>query len=399
MRRQNAWVRSAASLLVGLAVFPSLVHGAEPAKPGGAAFSGEVWTMPGYDSNVYQAPGEPYTDYFADFYPEVNPQARSGQFLDLALDLRYQRPMGENDGLEARYDFNGRKHLAEELSAADVNSHKLQLGWSHMGGRDSQTDLGLYLKKRQQAYVDHDLGGVKLIDGTDVSNRYNYLGRGLVAKYGTSAGEMDWKVSAELETRDYEDPVVVSQYDQSRRGVQGDVRWKLSAPLSLRVNLGVARVDYDDRPAKNEKGEAFSSHPRLSYTYQELGGTLRNRFSNGLIGYMDLTRTNRMDDYVHYNDYTEDQAKLRIRLKGGKDLRIRLVLQVWRRDYPNAYAFDNPYKGPLEYTGTKVGAKGNWELNRQFELMSQVDYTDQNSTDLRYQYQQFQVMAGVGYKF
>ena len=76
-------------------------------------------------------------------------------------------------------------------------------------------------------------------------------------------------------------------------------------------------------------------------------------------------------------------------------MKLQAWFTYWDRDYPNAFAFDVSGQPQKTYDGIEARVKGDFALDKQWGLWAEYKYWDQNSTDLRYDYDRYQVMAGV----
>ena len=86
-------------------------------------------------------------------------------------------------------------------------------------------------------------------------------------------------------------------------------------------------------------------------------------------------------------------------LYGTGAIKTRLVLERWTRDYPNAYAFDVATRGEKTYNGSNLKFKADWEKSANSSLWAEVIVNIQNSTDLRYDYDRNQIMAGMSWTY
>lgn len=358
----------------------------------------------GYDSNVYEAPDAPYTDYAAIGGPvTVTPVKHSGLFLPVDFTAKYTGILDPKVRFLAEYDFSLVKYVKSENNNADHWRHKIKAGIEYLikrtDGRKDTLYIGPYYIKHKENYYDHDTGDNKVTTaGEDVADRFSYDAMGFEAEFKKHTTTVKFGVNARYETRDYEDPVVVSQYDYSRKTVGGDVTFPIIDPMDLKLSYEWSSVDYDDRHARNESGQLFASAPLLQYTYNVYGVSLRNRLGKDLVVYLDYDRTDRTDEHVAYNDYQKDEYALRIIYTGIKDTRLRAKIATWTRDYPNAFAFDEAGQAKKEYDGTDVTLKGEHKLTKAWGIWAEYKYVDQGSTDLRYDYSKNQALVGVSWE-
>ena len=363
----------------------------------------------GFDSNIYNAPSRPYRDYYDLGYPQISPLIYSGKFLSAMLNGAYVLPFNGGFHLDTKFKYEGRYYLAERYQNANV-----QMGKGHLGARldlgkregrpAGKFYLGGFAGRHRENYVDNDTGmATVLIDpvtlsSMSLSNRYNYTSQGAMLEYRQQFTAWDMQLMMETEVRDYEDPMIVSQYDHHSRTVIAALNCCSGATVEGGMHLRGIAQDYSDRPARDRQGNALNANARLSYRKRQGGFVMALHPFRGLTVYTNVDREYTEDMFMNYNDSVRDVARFRIRWRPARGWLTRTVFRVWREDYPNAFAFDNPLKGPKRYNGTDFTFK----LAREWKsltLYALADFTDQNSTDLRYQYQRWLWIGGGEWTF
>lgn len=371
-------------------------------RAGDFEFKAEV--LAGYDSNVFKAPGEAYVDYGKLGYPSIQPSTQGGTFRSLDFEPKYGFDLGGGHSIAGEYLFYGLGHTKPSQQIADVYSHLYGVAYekSIKGKKrspQSKIRAGIFKGFKQESYLDRDTGMPATSGTADVSNRYNYKVDLVEAAYELKLRPMKYRVKGSWESRDYENPGAVSEYDYMGRSLEGRIDWKYSKTGSVKFKYGQSVNDYSDRPARNLEGSALKNNPRLNYRFMDYKLTFRNRPSRNFTGFVDLERENREDTHLGYNDYVRNKIKLRTRYKVNDRLRVRTVLSRWIRDYPNAFAYDNPYKGRKKYYQTEFVVKLEFEKSKQFSYLFEINHVDQNTTDLRYQYERTRIMGGIAYTF
>ncbi|MFQ5465754.1 MAG: hypothetical protein ACE5EI_07490 [Thermodesulfobacteriota bacterium] len=356
----------------------------------------------GYDSNAYLAPDVSYVDLAATGTPTVSPRKQSGIFIPLGLDIDYRYAMSPTSDIIMAYDFYGRAYLDADLDNANEYKNKVRVGpeftLSGEGRRRSTLYFGAFGRFNNEVYFDRDDGLKKSSStGVDISSRYNFAGIGGEAEYRNRLHKVRYKVFARFEFRDYEDPVVVSQYDHTYYAIGGKLNFKLADPTKLFLGYKYFVRDYDDRPSRDATGTALTSNPRLEYAYHDFDITLRHRFGKKLVSYLDYSFTLRDDRFVGYNDYSKHKFRVRGIYKASHRLRLRATADIWVRDYDNAFAFDDPTGGGKRYDGLGIDLKGEYAITGRLKAWVDVEYDNQNSTDKRYDYDRSQTMAGLSY--
>lgn len=396
-------------LLMGMA--SPHVYAAEtstkPVAKKDAVESGLSWTANvglGFDSNIYRAPSGSYVDYAPATPVAITPDEQSGFYVPLGLKGEYRHVQNDSNVLLTRYRFSGDLYVDSDYSNANNFSHKLRLGnestiKKNKNGADT-VYVGLLVSSVRDQYVDRDSG----LDQTagaavDVSDRYSYKGAGLEAAYKSSTGKAKYSVKFKLINRDYDDPVVISQYDNTYMSLGGDIQFRLSKPSKLKLGFRHYTYDYDERPSRNAQGRLFASNPARKYTYDQFSIAYAYRINKKWRSYAEYVKRQRSDDYVGYHDYDADKIRLRIKYRHNKKLQMKLALTSWQRDYPNAFAFDRQAQGALDYDGVIVAFDSEYRMDKHKSLVAELNWRDDNSSDLRYEYQRTKLQVGMKWKY
>lgn len=354
----------------------------------------------GFDSNAYRTPSDPYVDFAPTIPVAITPNVQSGFFVPLEGDVKYHGRHGrQRIGFIAEYGINADIYPGSELENATTFSHSLRAGAELLLGRSGRKHNTLsllpFIKQHHQTYSDRDDGLEKTssVSGTDISERYSYIARGLDAELRIETPVVPFKIWAEAANLDYEDPVVVDQYDHRYTAVGAEAEIPFGRYVDLIPNLEHQVRDYDERRALDLNGNLITGTTR-EYLYDIAGLSLRTRFSRNWSMYLDYRRTEREDSYLGYYDYSENKFGMRVRFSNDP-FSMRLALSKLNRDYPNAFAFDNPTQPRLEYQTLEVKAQGEYKITRQFGVWLEGKYFDQETTDSRYLYDRYQLMLGV----
>lgn len=354
----------------------------------------------GFDSNAYRTPSDPYVDYAPTVPVAITPNVRSGFFIPLEGEVHYQGRHGKQRlGFVAEYGVNADIYPGSDLENATAFSQALRAGAEILLGRSGRRHNTLsllpYIMQHHQIYSDRDDGLEKTFGtaGTDISERYSYVARGLEAQLRIETPVVPFKIWAEAADRDYEDPVVVDQYDQRYTAVGAEAEIPFGKYVDLTPSLERQVKDYKERRALDLNGNLIAGTTR-EYLYDIVGLSLRTRFSRNWSMYLDYRRTEREDSYVGYYNYSEDKFGVRLRFNNDP-FSVRLALSMLNRDYPNAFAFNNPAQPRLEYQTLEFKAKGEYKLAKQLGLWLEGKYWDQDTTDSRYIYDRYQLMLGM----
>jgi hypothetical protein len=168
--------------------------------------------------------------------------------------------------------------------------------------------------------------------------------------------------------------------------LKGGTKINLSATHSIR--------DYSDRHARSANGIYSNANPLLKYTHDDLGLSLRDRISQAWLYYVDYDYSQRADGYVNYNDYKSHRIGGRVLYEQGQ-LKGRVSLHHWKRDYRNAFAYDVTGQPRKNYNGNDLRVKVEFAPTRQLSYWTEAIIETQDSSDKRYAYDRKQLMAGV----
>lgn len=357
----------------------------------------------GYDSNAFLTPDRSYVDYGTAGNPVVYPNKKSGAFIPVGLEAIYLMPAPNRITYIANYKFDGDFYLESDLDNANAYDHDFKLGPEISLGKPGEGGGPLFVGVRagyhKKIYYDRDEGINKVSGTTDISDRYTYTNLGLEGTYEGDYGKAGYDVFGFFETRDYEDPVVVSQYDHDYYALGGNLHYNVAPRTKLSGGYKYSVRDYDDRRARDLNANIFASNQLLRYIYHTLDLTARQRVTEKLVGYLDYTRETRSDEFVGYNDYLLNRYRVRAIYTPTEDLRLRVAASYWTRDYDRAFAFDNPVAGAKEYDGRSLDAKAEYSYTKTLKLWAELNYDKQNTTDKRYEYDRYLTQAGASVEF
>lgn len=359
----------------------------------------------GYDSNVYMSPHESYIDYTLLTPVKVDPVVEDGFYLSYYLRLDYLKELDKNKRALAQVRMRGSRYLDPGNQDADNYNNKISAGVEYVLARDRKLEntlyVGPYAAFDKEVYFDRDDGQVKkaLTNSADVSGSYNYRVLGVEAEYSSRATKHQYFLFGFFERRDYMDPKDVSENDHLYYGAEAEV--DLRAAKSTRLDLSCAYFvrDYDDKHTYNLNGVYSSNNPLLTYTYYKAGASLRHRLSSVMLVYLDYVLLVREDNYVGYGDYIKNLFRLRTIYDLDNEIRARLTLAIWDKTYDSAFAFDDPTQEKKEFSGYQASLKVEKLLNDNLSVRTEFDYESQDSTDERYIYDRYTLMAGLRYEY
>lgn len=406
----------------------------------------------GYDSNIYRAPSESYINYAdpcdavapgiepncvdsADGllnnnavpdnanngYMLIEPEVQSGAFIPAKFELDFVHPTSKKNFLVIDYKAKGDFYLDSNYTNANSYGHKFRFGdqFVYLTKHTDQHSfyIGGLLEYKKRLYLDRDSGDEQESSrGVDISERYTYNAVGLEGKLKGRTGALRYEVNAKLQERDYEDPVAVDQYDYSYVLLGGKVKYKFARSSKITLVYDYFTYDYDERRSRNTDGDLrtevtpgnFVPNPPREYEYNRFKVTLRQRLVKGWLVYLDYENKTRTDLYQGYDDYTKDLFKVRVHYQLNKNSKIKLSYASWERDYPNGFAFDNneidlsdigDTNIKKEYDGTEITLSWESKLKKNNAIILDFEYDDENSTDLRYDYDRYKVFVAYQWRY
>lgn len=395
-------------LLLGMGLLPPTAR----AQEGGIEYT--VKSGVGYNSNIYKVDTEPFIDYAAldPFAPPLpalqyfqrTPTVESGFFVPLEFKAEYKGSQNNFRQFVAAYRLDSETYLNGDYRNADNSLHKISAGMAKTSPRQdnplSEFYYGAFLSQKKQNYLNGYDGANKTnLAGQDVSKRYHYQGLGIEGEYKGYASVFEYTLGGVYESRDYASITSPSEYDNVSLKFMGDLGMDIGEDTKVTLKVTDTDVRYSDRPSYNLTGSVFPSHPRLHYHYFETDLILRQDFSKAWRVFLDYNQKTREDLWVGYNSYTRGRIRGRVLYRPSDDLRVRLDLRRWKREYPNAFAYENKVAPKKFYEGGSVKLKADWNLDKSRTLSSEVHRTVQHSTDKRDEYVRDVVMASLEWRF
>lgn len=370
--------------------------------PAASAANSTPWSLEtglGFDSNVYRSNDSSYIDYATAGNPVVNPDVQSGFYIPLKVNVHITDEKESSARLNTDYRLIAEKYLDSALSNADSYFHRLTAGRIFSDKTEASPDGGVLhgeftLDLRRQTYVDRDDGLDKTTTGgNDVANRYNYIAYGVDLVYDNRIQSWPYTINGGYKIYDYSDPTAMSQLDQDRFNLAIASEYTINNTTKFKYGYEYSTRSYADRHAIGSNGVTTTANPLREYQYHSIDLSLRHRISASWISYADYSYTQRSDDYVGYNDYGFNEIKWRNIYKTPNS-RTRIVLSYYEIDYPNAYAFENSTQANKTADRLRLLVNSEFTLNTQ-RWWAEVEVTDKNTNDLRYQYDRYQISAGI----
>ncbi|MDH5327597.1 MAG: hypothetical protein OEZ68_01655 [Gammaproteobacteria bacterium] len=381
-----------------LAVLVSPVYGADDGEDS-APNGWEAKAALAFDSNIYRAPSDPYFDVAAG--APVDPKVQSGLFLPVRLRGKLDHSTNEDNRLQGSVLLLKDLYLDSKYRNADNTKFLMKFGNEHIISRKRSLDKKFYVGFKYvnniDSYVDRDTGDEKLVGTTDISQRYRYTQSGINFDYKSRTTSPQYSFDMDLYNRKYEKIAGIKEYDYGYFNMGGEVKFRMARSSKLGMSYHYYTISYDELSARD--ANAAYVNVLREFRYHDIGVHLRQRLSKAMVLHLDYQYKLRQDPYQGYYDYTKN--KLRTRLKYEIDPRqmLKLDFAVWHRDYPNAFAYDDPNENQKKYYGTHLKVNYDYQWDDTKMLFAQLQHWNENSSDQRYQFDRSILWLGGTWEF
>ena len=343
----------------------------------------------GSDSNVFRSPDQPYIDLSDPLRPIITPEVQSGSFMPVSLAAKYRINSLPYEGFFVDYRLAGRYYLDEELENGNEYLHELGFG-SEYSRREDDRERSVYsafkVAQHDETYYDPDDGGGRNVGGVDISDRMNYMRYGpeLVVRQSHERLAFGAKVKGQL--WNYEAQASVAEYDHEYFQLSLYGHYKFTESSLFRVSIDGYTRRFSDRPSFDLDGRQRAGNPNIRYDYYAVELTARQRITDSMWFGLDGKRTERVDQYVGYYNYTRDSFGFEFHWAAGDrfDLGVNASYSIY--DYPNAYAFHEPLAGSRTQEVARAGLFGSYRMTGYLTLIGEARYHETLSNDTRIQY-------------
>ncbi|RJQ52805.1 MAG: hypothetical protein C4526_07625 [Nitrospiraceae bacterium] len=352
----------------------------------------------GYDSNAFLAPGKDYFDPVEN--GTIRPERRPGFFIPFSLEGEYG--IGSTRAkLVSELEMSRRFYPGPRLNSADTYSTGLTTGLEYLMGKEGvyrdRVFIGPAVFYNKETYVDRDTGEERrtVTTSESLAERFTYYGYGLKAYLRVRTTPVRFAVRADVKEYDYREVPVFSSLDYLYYRAGGGVEFDISESTLLELDYDYYARDFRDRESRDLQGDLAEGTDR-KYAYNEAGISLRQEVGRSWRIYFDSSRLSRDDRFAGYYDYVRDRFGVRVRYDDREGLKVKADAAWWERDYPNAFAFDDP-AFPRKFDKAWEGKAGvEMTTSKTWKFWSEYEYTDRDSTDPRYDYRRHQISAGIG---
>jgi tetratricopeptide (TPR) repeat protein len=356
----------------------------------------------GQDDNVYETPADPYVDLSDATQPVVTPVVRSGSFMPVELHAAYAlgNETGDTD-FNFRYDLDG-DFYATELANATVVDQRILMGADIVLGererRSRLLDTAFFMRTHRETNFNPDDGLARDINGEDISDRFSYKAAGVRGEFAHRLGDWSWGFDITAERREYERTTAVANYDHDYFYAAVDIARDLSDVMTLRGTLLNYRRVYDTRPARDLTGALIDTNPAQEYGYMGLEVGVVRELGRAIELSADYLRLERVDEFLGYNDFTEDGLRLRATFRPSTRFDLSLGAIARTYNYPRAFAYNVAAGGPLELEELAAELALEFRLTQRLTMFGELTMLDTTSTDARAAYARSRAMLGVEWR-
>ena len=352
----------------------------------------------GQDDNVFRSPDQPYIDLSDPAAPIVIPVVQSGAYMPVSLSAKYKINSLPFEGFYAAYRLGGRYYQDQELENANEYQHELSFGSEYRrkeGTRERELYSAFKVAQHDETYYDPDDGASRLIDDVVVDDRLDYLRYGPELNFRQSHEKVAVGARFKGQLWNYEETEALPEYDHEYFYVSLYGQYKFTPGSLFRVTAEGYSRRFGDRSSYDLDGQQRLGNPNIRYDYYALKLTARQRVSDSLWFGFDIQRTERIDAYVGYNDYTRDSVGFEAHWDPGRRFELELSGQYYLYDFPRTFAFHNPAAGPKTQESAHVSLLGSFRMTRHLYLVGEARYRETVSNDTRIQYERNQFVLGV----
>ena len=352
----------------------------------------------GNDSNVFRTPSTAYIDVSDPSQPIVTPVVQSAAYVPIRLSAKYKVNNLPFEGFYGAYRFAGRYYPDELFKNANEFKHEVSFGSEYerrKGARERRVFSAFSIAQHEEIYYDPDDGSAREINGVDINDRMNYLRYGPEFSARQSGEKIAFGLRAKGQLWNYDKVDLVPEYDHEYFLFSLFGQYKFTSTSLLRITADYYSRRFGDRPAYDLDGQQRFGNPNIRYDYVALTLRARQRLGRSMWFGFDVERTERVDQYVGYNDYTRDSFGVEFHWSPG--YRFDLDFEAWYRlyDFPNAFAFHEPTAGLKIQETLNTSLEASYRITPRLSIFAEAKLLERTSNDLRIQYDRTLYAIGV----
>ena len=376
--------------------------------------SWSIETGLGYETNVFHAPDHDYVDSslpsltpWAINGAQISPVEKDGLFVPVDVQVDIKNKITDSSNFISGFGLDTKVMLDSDLSDATATNVDLELGYESIFTKNMKIKknkkvgkayIGAFVSTHSQVYVDRDSGLPKTTTGgTSLSDKYSYQSVGLKGDYKRNVRKMNYMAGFVYENLNYDTPGSGAEYDHTLNKIELGVGREFSKSTDLKFKYSHSVRDYTKRYSRDATTGTYSStlNDLLEYTYDRFTLSLAHKVTDDLKLYVDAANTVRTDAFEAYNDYSKTDFSVRARYYYSDKTKVRAKIKTSSTDYDNAFNFDDSTRGIKENAGLDVDLKFEHEWNKNKIYYIELNHTDRESTDDRYDYTDDVVMIGA----
>ena len=349
----------------------------------------EVYARAGFgsDDNVYRTPSESYLDLAnRNQAVQVTPVVQSGSFVPVSIGAKYLINSFEFESFFARYRGTARIYSGEELANADEQTHELAIGTEYKRDRENRQNRlfsAFTIATHDEVFFDPDDGALRVINGVDIGDRYSYLRYGPEIWTRQTWGRFSARLGLKAQLWNYEDTEAVPEYDHEYFNSNAWLQYRFTKTSLLRLSAAYYQRNFSDRPAFELDGTQPLGNPGVEYTYVDYGVLARQRLTGSFWFGVKYVFTDRVDNYLGYNDYTRDGFGAEFHLRLGNRFRLDAEALYRIYNFTNAFAFNNPVAGRKTLESADGRLSLSYDMPWNLRLVGDYTYRDVTSNDAR----------------
>lgn len=354
----------------------------------------------GTDSNAFRSPDQAYIDLADANTPVVTPVVQSGAYMPIDLHAKYRVNAYTHEGFFTAYRLTGRYYQDAELDNANEYLHELSFGSEYKRhdeerNRERQVFSAFKIAQNDGVYYDPDDGGTRLVNGTPLDDRFNYIRYGPELRARQRGERLGFGIVIKGQLWNYDNVEVVPEYDHEYILGRLYAQYDFTPTSLLRFTGQWYTRRFGDRRARDLNGLQLITNDELRYDYIAADVVARQRLGDTFWFGVEFGRTEREDTFQGYNDYTRDSYGAEVSWRPSRRFRIRASGWYREYDYDNAFAFDNPVAGRKTLEVAEGSLMATWRMTPSLDLVLEAEYTDRVSNDFRLQYDRLQAVLGV----
>lgn len=352
----------------------------------------------GNNDNVFRAPNQSYVDFADPTLPLISPEVFSGAYVPVALSAKYRINSLPYEGFYGAYRMSARFHSDETLNNADEYLQELSFGNDYFREdalREREVKSAFTIAQHDEVYYDRDFGEPRVIGGENVSDRMNYIRYGPQLSLRQAFERLSFGARFKGQLWSYEKIENVPEYDHEYFYASVFGQYKLAKTSLFRLTAEYYSRRFGARPAHDLDGRQRPGNPNIRYDYVSLALRARQRIFSSMWFGWDVERTERIDQYVGYSDYTLDSFRFEFHWTPTDRIDVELNAAYRLYDYPNAFPFHREGLGRKTQEAADGSFVATFRLTENLSLFGEAIYRETVSNDTRIQYERNQYLLGV----